>query len=108
MDDIGTRTGSFILCENGIIKDDYSGGYQDFGVDFYILPKNAKKLKIVDRIECKEGSYYHPSDNKMQINKEEYLDILGQYMEIDIDCYELTQENIDQCKKGNLGICKEI
>ena len=104
----GVYRDTFYLCENGIIAETGSGGWQDFFDNFYILPENAKKLKIVDRIGCEEGSYYHSRDNKIQISEEEYLDILSQYTGIYVDYYKLTQENIDQCKKGNLGICKEI
>ena len=104
----GVYRDNFYLCENGIVVENGSGDWQDFFDNFYILPENAKKLKIVDRIGCEEGSYYHSSDNKIQISEEEYLDILSQYTGIYVDYYKLTQENIDQCKKGNLDICKEI
>lgn len=104
----GVYRDTFYLCENGIIAETGSGGWQDFFDNFYILPENAKELKIVDRIGCEEGFYYHSSDNKIQISEEEYLDILSQYTGIYVDYYKLTQENIDQCKKGNLDICKEI
>lgn len=66
-EDIGDRMGTCILCKNGIIEDNESGGAYDYDTRFHKLPKNKNKLKEVMKL-ASEGYY----DNKDAEYKSKY------------------------------------
>lgn len=111
-EDIGDRMGTCILCKNGIIEDNESGGAYDYDTRFHKLPKNKNKLKEVMKL-ASEG-YYDNKDaeykskysktvngKKSKISKKKCSELYKRYSKrIKVTFYKADRQAISSIREG--------
>lgn len=97
----GERTGSCILCKDGVIKDQSNGGMDSWREVYYELPKGGVELVVRDDISS-EGNY--PNDAILR-SFDQVVDIgtieriSSAYQRKEVTYQELTWEAIESLKK---------
>ena len=104
MENLGYRSGTCILCKNGIIMDMTSGSAYLNGVTFHKMPKNNTSLKTVVQLDC---DWEIPEIKKISngkiayISKKEYNKIFKKYSKpIKYKFYELTSKAINKAREA--------
>lgn len=89
MEDIGYRAGTCIICNDGIIKDEWSSNAFEGGANYLELAANGSILSTKDSISIhgsvddNEPQYYHSedTDKDKKISEDEYNQIADSYQQ---------------------------
>ena len=103
--EIGYRSGTIDLREDGKVLSFSSGSAWTFGVDVYILPENGTEFEKVEgacAIEQEDNGnrysvYYQQTEgqDKKEINEADYNQYIKQFREIPLSFIEITDETIE-------------
>lgn len=110
MEDIGYRAGTCIICNDGIIKDEWSSNAFEGGANYLELAANGLALSTKDSISIhgsnddKEPQYYHSEDidKDKKISEDDYNQIADSYQQnTNIKVNIADESNLSLLLQGN-------
>ena len=112
-EEIGYRSGTCDIRENGLILSFYSGSAWDSGVEVLTLPAHANSVMRLEKVYAvragTQGNYYSEyyrmtegDDSPEQITEEDYLKYCDSFKIPELEFVDNVPEAVERLKSGNI------